>query len=269
MKLGNAMKRRPGGFTLIELITVVAILAILVTLGVGAYGGIRNHMAATATLEMFAALDTGLQQYYADFNGYPWMAAATAPTTGMCPAAGSAVGKGDFRTVPSNLLPPPGATGVYTIDQSAAVLYNALNARMGHGPGLPGGAAETMIKKNLNLVTGATNCLYTVYVDGWGRQIYYWPADVGSAPNSDAMCPRPRLAGDGSALYFKPAPTYQCALGHTTATFGGGTCVAVVNSATCGRPLLCPKGPVLESLGSLESDDSDNMLNWGTLSNVP
>ncbi|HUS45419.1 MAG TPA: prepilin-type N-terminal cleavage/methylation domain-containing protein, partial [Phycisphaerae bacterium] len=46
------------GFTLVELITVMAILGILVTLMVGAYQGIQRRAAIDATKEMLTALNT-------------------------------------------------------------------------------------------------------------------------------------------------------------------------------------------------------------------
>ena len=64
---------------------------------------------------------------------------------------------------------------------------------MRHGSAFPGGAGETMVKKNVNTSTGLVQCTYPVYVDGWGRQIYYWPADL--AVSSTV---RTRRAGDGA-----------------------------------------------------------------------
>ena len=69
----------PGaGFTLIELITVVAILGILTMLMVGAVQGIRDKMARDATFQAFQAIDAALQTYYEDWgNKYPWIAVET------------------------------------------------------------------------------------------------------------------------------------------------------------------------------------------------
>jgi prepilin-type N-terminal cleavage/methylation domain-containing protein len=200
------------GFTLIELLTVITIMAILVTLLLGAVQSVRRHVATKATTEIFEALDAALQEYYRDYGSYPW--------------ADGSVG-GDYAAVDLTNDPYKAIASVTPAENlNAALLYVALTKRERHGPYFRGGASAAMTKKT----TGATPQTYYVFMDGWGRMIYYMAP---SAANVRTRSP--------AALQWAP-PTDA--------------------SVT---PTLNMMPPVLESLGSDEFDDADNMVNYGQL----
>jgi prepilin-type N-terminal cleavage/methylation domain-containing protein len=258
MKSGTT--RRPGrtGFTLIELVTVVAILGILVTIVIGAFGGLKNYQASVATTEIMKTINTGLQQYYTDYNAYPWVDTTVAANSLLATQCGDFADGVHNKALVASVLPPTGATGVPVINQPAAVLYNALNTRSGHGAAAPGGAGVAMDKKVIGS-TGSIVMTYKVYVDGWGRQIYYWPADLMITPPAAL---RNRVAADGTTpvTFVKPADfTYQCRLHPDQRSATPAAC------PTCGAFMSCPKGPVIESLGGMENDDGDNVVSWGSL----
>jgi prepilin-type N-terminal cleavage/methylation domain-containing protein len=163
--------RRATGFTLVELITVVAILGILTVLMVGAVQGIRNNIALSNTLAAFKAIDAALEAYYEDWgNMYPW------------PEAGS--GADDqygvvnaVSTSPTFCRPATKGTNVTEEEDAAATLYAALTIKANHGPYFRG-AAPPVIKKNLPM-----SQVYWVFADGWGRMIRYKkPADSWKPP---------------------------------------------------------------------------------------
>ncbi len=57
-----------GGFTLVEMLTVLAIVTILAAMVIGLAGRIENQSKENALKNIFAVLDAALQQYH-DFSG--------------------------------------------------------------------------------------------------------------------------------------------------------------------------------------------------------
>lgn len=154
---------RPRGFTLVELITVVAILGILVTLTVGAVQGIQHYVARKATEEIFAALDAALQRYYDDWGKYPETVAVTVDSV--------------YGQVNATYAPLP---TTYPQNARDAMLYAALTMRQRGGPYFRGGQSQAGAFRS-----GTTP--YRAFVDGWGREIRYKPdpASLGSTLPSD------------------------------------------------------------------------------------
>lgn len=68
------------GFTLIELLVVIAIIGLLSTLAVVALGSARTKARDSKRLSDIKQIQTALELYHTDNNGYP--AAATAITLG-------------------------------------------------------------------------------------------------------------------------------------------------------------------------------------------
>jgi prepilin-type N-terminal cleavage/methylation domain-containing protein len=150
MAVGRTGGRAGGGFTLVELITVVAILCILITLVISAIVGIGNYQRRVATLEMFETLDSALKMYYDDWNAYPH------------PSVTNTNGYGAVNT--AALL--PNYSSIPAEDQNEAVLFAALMVRQRHGPYFTSGATEAILKT-------VSSAKYYVLPDGWGRKLRY------------------------------------------------------------------------------------------------
>jgi prepilin-type N-terminal cleavage/methylation domain-containing protein len=145
----DGSRNRRRAFTLVELITVVAILGILVTLMVGAVQGARNYVARRATIQMFAALDAALQRYFEDYNLYPYTQTV-----------------GDYGWVDASLRVTTGQ-----LEDWEATLYKALNSKTRHGPYFQGSSA-LVISRIIGAGTTSPKTYY-LFADGWGRKIYY------------------------------------------------------------------------------------------------
>ena len=156
MRTSTCGKRRSRGFTLIELITVVAILGILVALTVGAVQGVQKQVARRATEEIFAALDAALQRYYDDWGRYPYHFAVTSEF---------------YDKVAMDYLPMGSVnTGANAQPCRNAVLFAALTMNQRHGPYFRGAVSQAQPRK----ITGTVK-VYYVFVDGWGNDVNYLP----------------------------------------------------------------------------------------------
>ena len=71
------MKNRKG-FTLIELLVVIAIIGLLATLSVVALNNARLKSRDAKRVSDIKQIQTALEMYYVDQNGYPSLATATA-----------------------------------------------------------------------------------------------------------------------------------------------------------------------------------------------
>lgn len=64
-------KRKNAGFTLIEIMVVIAILGILASLGVGSYFSSQKKSRDSRRKADLRNVATALETYFNDFNGYP------------------------------------------------------------------------------------------------------------------------------------------------------------------------------------------------------
>lgn len=89
MKGGEKMKKK--GFTLIELVVVMAIIAVLAMLVVGAIIVARNTAKETANRTNAKAIEAAMEAAYSRTRTYPTFAAGTTLTTAATNAALSGV----------------------------------------------------------------------------------------------------------------------------------------------------------------------------------
>ena len=73
------LKRSSAGFTLVELMIVVTIVAVLAAIGVAAYGRVTKRSRINEAVQFMAAVHAGEELYYTDNERYCGNAPATVP----------------------------------------------------------------------------------------------------------------------------------------------------------------------------------------------
>jgi prepilin-type N-terminal cleavage/methylation domain-containing protein len=106
------LSRRLGGFSLIELLTVLTIIAILAGLTIAAFSGVQRTALRNRARNEVQAIGSALESYKADNGSYPTPPAAIFTSTNVYTTAS-----------PNSPLP----SGIY--EGSSAFLYEALTGR--------------------------------------------------------------------------------------------------------------------------------------------
>jgi len=182
-------RRGARAFTLVELVTVMGILAILVALIVGAAQGVSDLAARKATERMLASLEGALQRYYDDWGKFPWYRDENAPD--LAELLGKVAGAGTdpmARRAKPNYCPIPMAFWNRCENGVEAILFATLTMRERNGPYMLGGG------ENVKVLPFGPNYRYQVYVDAWGRPIHYFQPQEDSSGN---LRPMPLLMSEG------------------------------------------------------------------------
>jgi prepilin-type N-terminal cleavage/methylation domain-containing protein len=182
-----------GGFTLVELLTVMGILGILVALVVGAAYSISQHAARTETEQTISTIQAGLSKYFDDWHKYPWYNednqwGGGGPHPLMGRVRGGIREEAGYRPLDERELSRGRG------DPAAACLYASLSMDERNGPYYTGSGG------NVDTLTLEGEDRYTVFVDGWGRPIHYFqppPKPPGEAPSG---------AGTDDAQYYRSVP---------------------------------------------------------------
>ena len=124
------MKNNKKGFTLIELLVVIAIIGLLATLSVVALNNARLKSRDAKRVSDIKQIQTALELYYVDINGYPSVDTAVAlgvaggnyvklSAAGFSAAAGGS-GTVYMGQVPAAPTPPTGGAYTYCSATAAA-----------------------------------------------------------------------------------------------------------------------------------------------------
>lgn len=74
------MKRSASGFTIVELLIVIVVIAILATISVVAYNGIQDRARKSHLTSDINAIKKAMEMYKADQGGYPLCPIVAPPT---------------------------------------------------------------------------------------------------------------------------------------------------------------------------------------------
>ena len=145
---------RRGGraFTLVELITVMAIMAILVGMIVGVAPRIQDAWRARITRTRLLAVVAALQSYAEDYSGkFPYSSGSDKI---MVKVDDQAILGVNLSSAPSEY-------------KEEVVLYGALTSTRRRGPYYKGAGGQTVVRK------GTGDKEFNLFADGWQRPILY------------------------------------------------------------------------------------------------
>jgi len=163
---GQAGGQTRRAFTLVELITVMAIMAVLVAMIMGAAKGIQEQQRVTATREMLHGLKAALQNYADAYVGkYPGIPAwDPVPHDGPMRDVTTTGGFNEWKVLfPGTPQVVPSSSWEY---YEEAILYAALMSPLRGGPFARALAGRTVVRAD-----GSNQ--FALFADGWGRPIVY------------------------------------------------------------------------------------------------
>ena len=120
MKETSQISSRRSGFTLVEMLVVMAIIAILMSLVLGIFGAAGQGALESKAKAEIADLMNEIEKYNADEGSYPadW-AAFNTWYTARYPGTAYTISDGD----PSDPIDPWGSSYVYTYNSSVPFVY--------------------------------------------------------------------------------------------------------------------------------------------------
>jgi prepilin-type N-terminal cleavage/methylation domain-containing protein len=169
LSLALRKNRSLRGFSLVELLTVMAIIAVLAALTLGAAAGVKAHAFRNRAQSEIEAMKAGLESYKIDNGAYP------VGTTAVQPAPSSLLGPPGVANYP---LDPTNPSGVnFAAYQTASqALFQAL-----YGAAYIGVAPAAGVKSYMNFNTsqvGSPNGPTAYVKDPWNNPYGYSTGDV-------------------------------------------------------------------------------------------
>ena len=137
---GEYMNKK--GFTLIELLVVIAIIGLLSTLAVVALGSARVKARDSKRLSDLKQVQTALELYYTDNNGYPTAASSTLGSAGFeCLDSTGFKGEGTCAAdAYMGQVPSDPSSGAFVYNSTASSTYTISATLEGDVGGLSAGA---------------------------------------------------------------------------------------------------------------------------------
>lgn len=177
----NIEHRRSRGFTLLELIVVIGIVALLAAILIPAISRARTSAGLSAAKAQMQSLQTALETYYSDHRMYPPSHLPTGQTYGTInPRQGSvmlAQGLMGFLPGPKDGAGPPDVNTTPT-DNTPAFGFRTRSSQMGgriYGPYIkPTPSSYVRSKPPPPNATPQPAGIQECFIDAWGRDIVYF-----------------------------------------------------------------------------------------------
>jgi prepilin-type N-terminal cleavage/methylation domain-containing protein len=161
------LSRQPNGFSLVEILTVITIIAILAGLTLAAFSGVQRSAFRSRAKNEIGALAGALENYKADTGGYPNPTAVIFSSTSVYTTA-----------------LPNQAAGLY--QQSSQLLYQCLTGQTNYGdppPKLGSGVRTYFAFKSSQLGNNSAAAGAPIYIkDPFGNSYGYFNGNAANLP---------------------------------------------------------------------------------------
>ncbi len=163
-------QKQLSSFTLVELLTVMAIIAILAALTIGAASGVMAHAARNRASSEIEAMKSALDSYKIDNGAYP------VGTTAAQPAPSSLLGPG---TAPAAYPLDPVVVNLAAYQSASGALFQALAGT----PNYTVAPAKSYMNFKLNQV-GSPTVTPSYVKDPWNNPYGYSTGDATVTPET-------------------------------------------------------------------------------------
>jgi prepilin-type N-terminal cleavage/methylation domain-containing protein len=207
----SSVSRRPSlslrrAFTLVEILVAVAIIAVLIAILIPALNAAKNAAKKTATLALLGNLQTGLNQYFSDFNIYPVSSNSPSVYAAITPNRGPAMlAEGLMGYLPGSAdgAGPP----TYATDPHYGFRTRSGGLGKIYGPYATDDPKSFLVNKTDS--STPPNTTDASFIDTYGHEILYYRATGNGVP-PNTTTPTVIFASAGANAIFNSDDDTTC-----------------------------------------------------------